>query len=105
MLGLRENKAILITDKAYNIKSLMKIVKELDKVSMPQAMSILKLQQANAKAVQDLYDAITKPAEQPRMMGARRQPTSLYFLKIPKLLPNHVLTHLYYLVNVMLFKK
>jgi len=86
--GLLESKAILITDKSYNIKSLMKIVKELDKVSMPQAMSILKLQQANAKDVQDLYAAITNPAQEPpqRMMGLRRQPTALYFPENTKII-------------------
>lgn len=86
-LGLLENKALLITDKSYNIKSLMKIVRELDKVSMPQAMSVLKLQQANAQDVQDLYDTLTKPAQdqQPRMM-MRRQPTSLYFPENTKII-------------------
>lgn len=86
-LGLNESKAILITDKSYNIRSLMKIVKELDKVSMPQAMSILKLRQANAADVQKLYDALTKPDQaQPRMMSARRQPTSLYFPENTKII-------------------
>lgn len=87
VIGLNESKAILLTDKSYNIKSLMKIVKELDKVSMPQAMSVLKLRQANAADVQGLYDALTKPEQgQPRMMSARRQPTSLYFPENTKII-------------------
>ena len=85
-VGLPETKALLITDRSYNIKSLMKIVKELDKVSMPQAMSVLKLRQANAKDVADLYDALTKPADQPRMMGPRKAPTSLYFPENTKII-------------------
>lgn len=85
-VGLPESKALLITDRSYNIKSLMKIVKELDKVSMPQAMSVLKLRQANAKDVADLYDALTKPADQPRMMGPRKAPTSLYFPENTKII-------------------
>lgn len=85
-VGLPDSKALLITDKSYNIKSLMKIVKELDKVSMPQAMSVLKLQQANAKDVADLYETLTRPAEQPRMMGPRKAPTSLYFPENTKII-------------------
>jgi len=80
--ALRELKALIVTDKAYNIKMLMKIVKELDKVSMPQAMSVLKLRRADAEEVKKLYEAITKTEEQTvmaRLFPARRQPTSLYF--------------------------
>lgn len=86
--GLLESKAILITDKSYNIKSLMKIIKELDKVSMPQAMSVLKLQQANAEAVQKLYEELTKPAgdQPPRMIGLRKPSASMYFPENTKII-------------------
>ena len=40
LVVLQELKAFVLTDKAYNIKSLMNIVHELDKVTMPQAMSV-----------------------------------------------------------------
>ena len=85
-VGLPDSKALLITDRSYNIKSLMKIVKELDKVSMPQAMSVLKLQQANAEAVADLYKALTQSEQPQRMMGPRKAPTSLYFPENTKII-------------------
>ncbi len=79
-LLLQESKAILLVDKAYNIKNLMKIISELDKVTMPQAMSVIKLYNANAEEVQKLYESLIKgettgaPVRFPR-----KQPTSTYF--------------------------
>ncbi len=46
---LQEMKAFVLTDKAYNIKSLMNIIKELDKVVMPQSMSVLNLEKRMPK--------------------------------------------------------
>lgn len=81
-LILQEIKALVITDKAYNIKSLMQIIKELDQVSMPQSMSVLKLQRADVMDVKKLYDTISKPkdGDQPtRLFGARKASESIYF--------------------------
>lgn len=79
---LQESKAFILTDKAYNIKVLMQIVKELDKVTMPQTLSVLKLKRTDAKQVKDLYDAIRGGQDDSiaaRLFPARKQPTSLYF--------------------------
>jgi len=80
---MQQLKAFVITDKAYNIKSMMQIVKELDQVTMPESMSVLKLTRADAVEVKKLYDTISKSDEggtQPsRMFSARKQPTSIYF--------------------------
>ena len=81
---MQQLKAFVITDKAYNIKSMMQIVKELDQVTMPESMSVLKLERADAVEVKKLYDTISKSEEggaQPpsRMFSARKQPTSIYF--------------------------
>lgn len=73
--------AIIITDKAVNIRSLMKIVKELDK-EMPEAMSVLQLKKADATDVANLYADLTKtesPQGMARFFGQRAQPDSLYF--------------------------
>jgi general secretion pathway protein D len=73
--------AIIITDKAVNIRSLMKIVHELDK-EMPEAMSILRLKRADATDVYNLYTDLTKtesPQGMARFFGQRTQPDSLYF--------------------------
>ncbi len=80
---LQDHKAIILTDKSYNIKSLMKIVKELDQVTRPQAMSVLKLKEADAEEVKKLYDDLTQQSEDDRgpfrPFGARKQPSAIYF--------------------------
>lgn len=72
--------ALIITDKAVNIRSLMVIINELDK-EMPEAMSILKLKEVEAITVKKLYEDLTT-AEAPgtnRFGGQRKQPRSSYF--------------------------
>ena len=80
---LEAHKAIILTDRSYNIKALMKIVKELDQVTHPQAMAVLKLKQADAIEVRDLYNDLTQQGEEDRSpfrpFGARKQPAAIYF--------------------------
>lgn len=79
-LELKSNKALLLVDKAYNVRELLKIIKELDQASMPQAMSVMKLRYADAKQVEELYKTLTQTGESPSpFLGPRKQPTSLYF--------------------------
>ncbi len=84
VLELKEHQAFLMIDSAYNITSLMRVIKELDKVSMPQTMSVLKLRRAGAKEVANLYQALIKGgsekgAPQPNRLLQKKQPTSYYF--------------------------
>jgi general secretion pathway protein D len=55
-------KALIFIDKAYNIRSLMNIVIELDQAVAPQVVSVIKLQRALAADVITLYNAL-KPTE------------------------------------------
>jgi len=83
VIQLDANNAFIITDSAYNIKVLMKIIKELDRVSMPQTMSILKLHRVEAKYVKDLFNNIVKKDQDTsvaaRLFGPKKKPTALYF--------------------------
>ncbi len=82
LVSLGDAKAFILTDKSYNIKTLMVIVKELDRVSMPQSMSVMKLYRADAKDVKALFDQLMGTEEskqQPMFMPPRQQPTALYF--------------------------
>jgi general secretion pathway protein D len=76
-------RAIILTDKAYNIKSLMQIVRELDKASPPEIMSIVKLKRTGAEDFKKLYEELTKGDDQrsmvAKMFGARRQTESFFF--------------------------
>lgn len=85
---LQESKAILLIDKAYNVKTLMQIVKELDKVTMPQEMTVLKLRRVDAQEVKKLYDELTQSEDKnvARFFTNRKQPTSLYFPENAKII-------------------
>ena len=80
VIALQDHKAFLIIDKAYNVRSLVELLTELDRVSMPPAMSIIQLHRADAEEVKELYEAIAQdPGAQPRVFPARKKATSLYF--------------------------
>ena len=55
---------------------LMAIVKELDKVSIPESMSVLKLRNADAKQVQDLYKELL-PKEEPHITILHQKTTNI----------------------------
>lgn len=87
---LTDLQAIMITDKAYNIVSLMEIVTELDRVAMPQAMSVLKLKRADAKDVKALYEQITNTGKDDGVASRlfpRKQPTTTYFPDTVRMIP------------------
>jgi len=77
-----ELRAIMLTDKASNIKAILEVVRELDRVNMPETLSIIKLRRTDATKVADLYKALVKDESQqpgPRLLGGRKQPTTSYF--------------------------
>lgn len=80
---LQDSKAFILIDKSYNIKALMQIVVELDKATLPQTLSVMKLKRADAKTVADLYASLSQSKDDQaitsRLFPARKQPTSLYF--------------------------
>jgi general secretion pathway protein D len=57
---LKDLNAFVLTDRAYNIKSLMAIITELDRVTVPQSMSVLKLRRADAQEVKKLYESLAQ---------------------------------------------
>jgi len=68
---------LIITDNAYNIKTLMQIAKELDSSGLPEILSVLKLKNADASDVAKLYeslkgkDDIFRPFGEARKGGSR----------------------------------
>lgn len=79
LIELKEHKGFILTDKSYNIKMLMAIVKELDKVSIPESMSVLKLRNADAVEVKNLYMDLLPKEEPSSRFFTKKQQTSLYF--------------------------
>lgn len=54
----QELKAIIITDTAYNVKTLMNLVQQLDRATVTQVVSVLKLQEADASEVANIITAL-----------------------------------------------
>jgi general secretion pathway protein D len=80
-IELKEHKAFLLSDKAYNIRVLMQIVQELDQTTRPQSMSVLKLQRADAEEVKKLYESLINPDSKVKthVFKPQQKPSSLYF--------------------------
>lgn len=73
-----ELNALIITDKAHNIRSLMNVIQELDK-NMPEAMSIIKLKSTDATTVMGLYQSLTSAENPQNRPGTQKKQPSLYF--------------------------
>ncbi|MEX0940322.1 MAG: secretin N-terminal domain-containing protein [Candidatus Babeliales bacterium] len=87
---LQDLNAFVLTDKASNIRSLMQIVTELDSIASPEAMSVLKLKNADAEDVVKLYNNLTK-FEDPRglaarILGPKKTSPSVYFPETTRLI-------------------
>jgi general secretion pathway protein D len=80
LMVYKDLKALIFTDKSYNIKSLMTIVKELDKPVAPQAMSVVKLKRANVEDVINLYNSLKPSASSQRAWAPdSKDPASEFF--------------------------
>lgn len=79
LMVYKDLKALIFTDKSYNIKSLMTIVKELDKPIAPQAMSVVKLKRANVEDVINLYNSLKPSSQQRAWAPDSKDPASEFF--------------------------
>lgn len=80
-------RAIIVTDNAYNIKSLISLIQEIDKSSTPEIMSILKLQNAEASDVAKLYETL-RGKDDPFKRGLESKKIgSFYFPQDAKVIP------------------
>ena len=90
-IPLPDLNAFILVDRAYNIKSLMEIITELDRVTLPQSMSVLKLRRADVMDVKKLYDSImqgTDTSITARLFpGARKSTNMLYFSDNIRIIP------------------
>jgi general secretion pathway protein D len=78
-----ELKGLIFTDRSSSIKSLMKIVTELDRAALPEVLSVVKLQRANAGDVITLYNSL-KPsggttAQPQRVWATNKKESSLEY--------------------------
>ena len=80
LMVYKDLKALIFTDKSHNIRSLMTIVKELDKPVAPQTMSVIKLKQANVEDVINLYNSLKPSSGQQRAWAQdNKDPATEFF--------------------------
>lgn len=91
LIDIPEVRGILITDKAANIRAMMDVVQELDTVTLPETMSIIRLKRADAVKVAKLYEDLTKAEGQEtlasRVLGGRKAQTTKYFAPGTRVIP------------------
>lgn len=56
-------KCFIITDRCYNIKSAMKVIRELDTMGQAETVVVMRLKQTNATDVKDLLEGLMKKAD------------------------------------------
>lgn len=93
LIMVPEVRGIIMTDKSFNIKTMLEIVAELDKLSMPEGLSVVKLQHADAVKVAEFYKTLVKEEDQAqkdfaaRVMGNRRPQTLNFFPSGVRVIP------------------
>lgn len=91
LIMVPEVRGIIITDKAYNIKTMLSVTNELDTVTMPETMTIIKLKRTDAKKAAALYQSLVKEegAETlaSRLLGGRKAQTLTYFSPGARVIP------------------
>ena len=87
--SFEELNALILTDKAYNIRGLVEIAKELDTGNIPEALSVMKLQDADADEVAKTIENLKQKDGGKQQWGpAKKQPTIFYFPPDVKLIPS-----------------
>lgn len=79
-------RAIIMTDNAYAIKAVFKIIQELDTSSTPEVLSILKLQNAEANDVVTLYNSLKQKDDPFKRAFEAKKFSSTYFPQDAKMI-------------------
>lgn len=78
-----EVNGLIITDKSYNIKSAMKVIRALDQTGLQESVIVLKLKRVNATDVKTLFDSLITKDENSsplaRLLGKQAETTLQYF--------------------------
>lgn len=75
-------RAVMITDKSANIKSLVQVLQEIDSVTLPETLAIIRLKHTDARTVRELYyKLIGKDPQNPvfNPFGRQRRPTTTQY--------------------------
>ncbi len=70
-IAFPEMRAIMMSEKAYNIQAIMRVVRELDTVTQPETMSVIKLKKTDAQRVAKLYQSLIQEDEKQQNLSSR----------------------------------
>lgn len=78
---VNELNALILTDRASNIQTMLMILKELDKPVLPETLSVLRLKKTEAEKVKKLYDDLVNEEKNlfPRLAPWARKQSVGYF--------------------------
>jgi general secretion pathway protein D len=82
MIRQSEVNGFIITDKAYNIKSAIRLIQELDRTGQIEAVIVMKLNRTNATDVKELLSSLIQENEGnplARLLGKGKVGTTKYF--------------------------
>lgn len=91
IIRVPEVNALIITDRAINIKTMLKVIEELDQVDGHEGLAVIKLQRADAAQAAQLYADFSRQETQQsmasRLLGARKASTTEYFERGARVIP------------------
>jgi general secretion pathway protein D len=91
IIRVPEVNALIITDRAINIKTMLKVIQELDQVDGHEGLAVVKLQRADASQAAQLYADFSRQETQQsmaaRLLGARKASTTEYFERGARVIP------------------
>ena len=105
-----EVNGMIITDKSLNIKSGMKIIRELDQTGLQESVVVMKLKRANATDVKKLFDSLINKQDTPaqnfaRLLGRQAESTLEYFSPTTRIIAEERTNSLILLGNQKSIKK
>ncbi len=102
-------RAVIITDKASTVKALVEVIKELDRVNMPESMIAIRLKNTDATKIAELYRSLAKDETQTnlatRLLGGRKPQTTMYFDETVRVVPEPRTNTLFFFGNKHSLKK
>jgi len=104
----KEVNGFVITDKSLNIKSAVKLLRDLDASGLPEEVTFLRLKRANAKDVQELLNTLIKKPEGnvfSRLLGKTSEGSTEYFSSGTRIIPEERTNSLILLGNPKSNKK
>ena len=91
-IAIKEMNAILFVDRVFNIRTILAVINELDKMVATEEISVIRLKNASANHIVELYKTLIKEETggqpSPRIAGSKRTDLITYFDPQIRLIPD-----------------